>query len=216
VTDFGDVDRVSQKLISANATIFLLAVYLLCAALDVINLLGAAADPQAVARFACSLRPFAIVALPDSLGRSAQFVADQCSGEVREPTISIIFLSIKLTMAVLAFIVLWGFVCWRPEGFRAVSDNYRQRFEEPGGYRKELKKFSINSLGILFFLFCCLLLASVGASERTLRFAVTLKIVVEDGLAVAIPAVALDVTAKAFLFFSLAGANRNSGLKQDN
>jgi hypothetical protein len=60
-------------------------------------------------------------------------------------------------------------------------------------------------------LFCCLLLASVGASELALRFAVPLKFVVEDGLAVANPAVALDITAKAFLFISLAGANRNSG-----
>jgi hypothetical protein len=127
MTDFGDVDQVSQKLISANATIFLLAVYFLCASLDVFNLLGGTVDPQAVGRFACSLRPLAIVAVPDVSGRATKFVADQCSGEAREPTISIIFLSIKLTVGVLAFIVLWGFAYWRPEAFRAVSDNYWQR-----------------------------------------------------------------------------------------
>jgi hypothetical protein len=160
MADFGDVDQLSQKLISANATIFLLVVYFLSAALDVINLLGATVDPQAVAHFACSIWPLAVVGMPKVSGRSSQFVADQCFGEAREPTISIIFFSIKLTMATLAFVILWGFVSWRPEAFRAVRDSYWQPFKVPGGYRKEIRTFGRNSLGVMFFLFCCLLLAS--------------------------------------------------------
>lgn len=210
MSDFAEADQVSQKLISVQATIFLLAVYFLSAALDVIDLLGGTSDPPAIAGFACSIRSLALVTIPSISGRSAQSLADQCLGAAREPTFSMIFFSVKMTMAILAFVVLWGFVYWRPDGFRELTDYYGKRFGEPGGYRNELRTFVKKSLGVIFFLFCCLLLASFGASEPGLKFALALKFVVEDGLAIAIPAVMLDVTAKAFLFiaFSLTHKTR--------
>jgi hypothetical protein len=204
MSDFGYVGQVSQKPLAGRATGFLLIVYFLSAALEIIDLLGTAINPVAVSDFACSIQAFAIIQIPDMSGHSSPFVTDPCLGAAHEPTFSLIFLSVKLTMAIFAFAILWGFVGWRPDGFCALRDDYWQRFGAPGGYRNELKTFGRNSFGVIFFLSSCLLLACICASIPELSFALALKFIVEDGLAVAIPAVALDVTARALLFVSFA------------
>jgi hypothetical protein len=210
-----DTDQVSKRLILGDSTgVVLLVAFFLSAALDVINLVGTAINPQGLGRFACSISRLAIVGPPDFSRSPLRFVADQCLGPAGEPPISIIFLSIKITVAILAFIILWGCVLLRPDGLRAMNDNYYRRFQVSGGYRKEIEAFGKKSLVRVFFLLCLLLLVSISASdsasEQTLRALVWFKFLFEDGLAVAIPAIALDLSATSVVFISIALAQWNS------
>jgi hypothetical protein len=60
MADFDDGVQDGQKLVSIYATVFVLAVYVLSAGLDVIDLFLVVADPKLVARLACSIQPFAL------------------------------------------------------------------------------------------------------------------------------------------------------------
>jgi hypothetical protein len=207
--DFDESELSAPKLISLHASIFLLAIYFLSAGLDVADSFLAIADPEPVTKFACAIRPLAIVPVPNLSKLSPYWLADQCLGGLREPAISMIFFSVKLTMALVAFFVLWGFLFWSPKEFWLLKDFYWQRFRAPGGYRKELKSFSGTSIGIIAFLTCCLLLASVSASDPKAGFILASKFVVEDGLAIAIPGMMFDAVVRAFLFISFAWLYRN-------
>jgi hypothetical protein len=204
--DFSDREVDKLRLSSVYGGAFLLAVYPLSAALDVADLFLAIVAPGSVAKLACEIQPLALVAIPFS---SLSPISDPCRGEFHEPAISLIFFSVKLTMAFLAFAVLW--VCWNPDGFRSMRDIYWRRFKATGGYRKELKSFARNSSGIIIFLTCCFLLASIDAADPSMRFILGAKFVLEDGVTVAIPAVAMDFIAKASLFIFFAWTHRNSG-----
>jgi hypothetical protein len=204
--DFSDREVDKLRLFSVYGTAFLLAVCTLSAALDVANLVLSIVAPGSVVKLACEIQPLALVAIPFS---SLSPIADACRGEFHEPSISLIFFSVKLTMALLAFAVLWA--CWNPNSFRSMRNSYWSRFKAPGGYRKELKSFTRNSSGIMIFLTCCFLLASIGAADPSTRFILGAKFVLEDGLTVAIPAVAIDFIAKASLFILFAWTHRNSG-----
>jgi hypothetical protein len=203
--DFGDSEVDGQRLASVSATVFLLAVYTLSAGLDVADLFWSIVAPKSVATLACLLQPLALVAIPFS---SLSTISDACLGEFRYPAISLTFFSVKLTMAVLAFVVLW--VCWNPDGFKAMRDIYWLRFKAPGGYRKELKSFARNSTGIFVFLTCCFLLASILAADPKLSFALGGKFVLEDGLTIAMPVLAMDFITKASVFGFFAWTHRNS------
>jgi hypothetical protein len=203
--DLSDREVDKLRLFSVYGTAFLLAVYTLSAALDVADLFLSIVAPGSVAKLACEIQPLALVAIPFP---SRSPISDACHGEFHEPAISLIFFSVKLTMAFVAFAVLW--VCWNPDGFRSMRDSYWRRFKATGGYRKELKSFARNSSGIVIFLTCCFLLASIGAADPSTRFILGTKFILEDGLTVAIPAVAIDFIAKASLFILFAWTHRNS------
>ena len=111
--DFSDPEVDKLGLFSAYGSAFLLAVYALSAALDVADLFLSIPVPGSVAKLACEIRPLALVPIPFS---SLSTTSDACRGEFQEPAISLIFFSVKLTMAFLAFAGLW--VCWNPDGFR--------------------------------------------------------------------------------------------------
>jgi hypothetical protein len=202
--DFGDPEVDRQTFFSVYGVAFLLTVYILCAALDVADLFLSIAAPQAVAKLACAIQPLALVAVPFSLISPA---SDPCLGQFREPAVSFIFLSVKMTMAFVAFAVLW--VCWNPDGFRSTRDIYLRRFNPAGGYRKELKSFARNSLGILVFFTSCFLLASINAADPSARFVLAAKFVVEDGVAVAAPVLVMDFIAKGSVFVFFAWTHRN-------
>ena len=199
-----EVDKLG--LFSVYGIAVLLAVYTLSATLDVADLFLAIVAPGSVVKLACDIQPLALVAIPFS---SLSPISDACRGEFHEPAISLIFFSVKLTMAFLAFAVLW--ICWNPDGFRAMRDDYWRRFKATGGYRKELKSFARNSSGIIIFLTCCFLLASIGAADPSMRFILGAKFIFEDGVTVAIPAVAIHLIAKASLFIFFAWTHRNPG-----
>jgi hypothetical protein len=203
--DFSNREVDKLRLFSVYGTAFLLAVYTLSAALDVADLFLSIVAPGSVAKLACEIQPLALVAIPFS----SLPISDACRGEFHEPAISLIFFSVKLTMALLAFAALW--VCLNPDGFRSMRDIYWRRFKATGGYRKELKSFARNSSGIIIFLTCCFLLASIGAGDPSMRFILGAKFILEDGVTVAIPAVAIDFIAKASLFILFAWTHRNSG-----
>jgi hypothetical protein len=203
--DFGDSEVDRQRLVSVYATVFLLAVYILSAGLDVADLFWSIVAPKSVAKLACQIQPLALVAIPFS---SLSTISDACLGEFRYPAISLTFFSVKLTMALLAFVVLW--VCWNPDGIKAMRDIYWLRFKAPGGYRKELKLFAKNSAGMFVFLTCCFLLASISAADPKMSFALGGKLVLEDGLAIAMPVLAMGFIAKAFVFSFFAWTHRNS------
>jgi len=204
--DGSDPEVNRQRLVSAYGAAFLLAIYILSAALDVADLLLSIAAPRSVAKLACVIQPLALLAVPFS---SLSPTSDPCFRGFHEPAISLIFFSVKLTMAFLAFAVLW--VCWNPYGLRSMRDVYWRRFKVAGGYRKELKSFAKNSLGIAVFLTCCFLLASVIAADPKTRFIWGAKFILEDGVTVAIPVVAMDFIAKGSLFVFFAWTHRNSG-----
>jgi hypothetical protein len=204
--DFSDPEVDRQRFFSVYGIAFLLTVYILSAALDVADLFLSIAAPQAVAKLACVIQPFALVTVPFSL---ISPTSDPCLGEFHEPAISLIFLSVKMTMAFVAFVVLW--VCWNPDGFRSMRDIYSRRFNATGGYRKELKSFARNSLGVLVFFTSCFLLACINAADPNARFILGAKFIVEDGAAVAIPVLAMDFIAKASVFVFFASAHRNRG-----
>jgi hypothetical protein len=204
--DLGDNEVDGQRLVSVYATVFLLAVYVLSAGLDVADLFWSIVAPQSVAKLGCLVRPLALIAVPFS---SLPTISDACLGEFRYPVISLTFFSVKLTMAFIAFVLLW--VCWKPDGFRAARDIYLRRFKAPGGYRKELKSFAKNSSGMIVFLTCCFLLASISAADPKASFILGSKFVVEDGLAAAIPVLAMNFIARVSVFGFFAWTHRNSG-----
>lgn len=204
--DFSDPEVDRQRFFSVYGIAFLLTVYILSAALDVADLFLSIPAPQAVAKLACITQPLALVTVPFSL---ASPTSDPCLGEFHEPAISLIFLSVKMTMAFIAFAVLW--VCWNPDGFRSMRDIYLRRFNATGGYRKELKSFARNSLGIFIFFMSCFLLACINAADPSARFIVAAKFVVEDGVAIAAPVLAMDFIAKASVFIFFAWTHRNPG-----
>ena len=209
MSDFYESERSLPKLISFHAGCFLIAVFFLGAALDVADSFIAIFNHQAVAKFACAIRPLAIVPIPNFSGFSQQWIADQCMGGVRDPAISMIFFSVKLSMAPIIFFVLWGFLYQQPEGYRALKDAYWQKFRTPGGFERELKALGGRVSGVFIFLTCCLLLASSIASDPRSGFILESKFAIENGLAIAIPGMVFDYGVRAFLLVSFVQANRN-------
>jgi hypothetical protein len=209
MADFSDSERDGQRLVSTFGTVFLLFVYILSAGLDVIDLVLVGENSKSTARLACSIQSFALVPVP----LAPRTMSDPCLGEVHEPDISILFLSIKFSMAFAAFPVLWVF--WHRAGFLRLRDIYWRRFGAPGGYLRELGSFIKNSSGIFAFLACCLLFAAIEAANPAIRFALALKFVLEDGLAIAMPVMTMDLVAKASLFVSYAWTHRDSMPRHD-
>jgi hypothetical protein len=214
-SDIEDTDEVSKRLIlGADTGVVFLSAFFSSAALDVINLVGAVINPQGLGRFACSIRGLAIVEPPDFSNSPLQFVADQCLGEAHAPVISIIFLSIKMTVAILAFIILWGCVLVRPGGLIAMRDNYDRRFKIAEGYRQEItafaKKSFVRVLVSLSFLLLVFIIVSESASRQTLMTLIWFKFLIPDGLALAIPALALDISATSVVLTSIALTQWNS------
>jgi hypothetical protein len=180
---------------------FLAAIYVLCFGLDVTNIGWLPIHPQAVARLACTIWPIAIVHPPSSFSMHVQqFVPALCLGQAHQAAISIIFLSVKLTMGIFAIPVLWGYAVPKPESFIRNREMYEDRFSEPGGYRQEFKKFGGRSLGLLTFMFCWFLLVFEFDSQPILSFDVAEKILLEDILAVLIPAVSYSLPATLLVF----------------
>jgi len=64
---------------------------------------------------------------------------------------------------------------------------------------------------MIVFLTCCFLLASILAADPKASFILGSKFVVEDGLAAAVPVLAMDFIARASVFGFFAWTHRNSG-----
>jgi hypothetical protein len=196
--DYGGPQK--QMTIPRGSLPFLAAIYALCVALDAINIVGLPINPQAVTRFACAIWPLALIQPPNLFTNVSQFVATQCLGEPREPVVSIIFFSIKLTMAAVAILILWGYTALKPETFLQRREMYEQRFDKAGGCYQEFKKFAAESVGKLIFFFCSLLLTFSFVSEPILRFDVLEKVLGEDMLAVLIPTMLFSISATLLVF----------------
>jgi hypothetical protein len=188
------------------ATLPLLAVvYSLCVGLDLVNYVGFPVDPQGVTQFACGIWPWAVIKLPVMSGSS---VADRCSGQLTSGLVSLIFLSIKLTMGVVAIPLIWGYVALKPQWFLRAREVYERRFAGGEKYNQELKEFMRGSLEMLIFLVCLGLLAFIWVSDPPRRYAVSEKLLLEDFLAVAIPAVFFSQSAIAVVFYYFEGERR--------
>jgi hypothetical protein len=209
MADFDEAEQRLPKLISFHASCFLIAVFFLGAALDVADSFITIVNHQAVAEFACAIRPLAVVPVLNFSGFSQQWIADQCMGQVRDPAISMIFFSIKLSMAPIVCLVLCEFLCERPEGFWALKAFYWQKFSTRGGFERELKAFGKSVSGVFIFLTCCLLLASSIASDPRSSFILESKFAIENGLAIAIPGMTFVYGIRAFFFASFARAARS-------
>jgi hypothetical protein len=186
---------------------FLFAIYALCAGLDVINYVGFSVSPQGVTQFACEVWPWALIKLPVM---TASSVVDQCSRQVPVSTItiSLIFLSIKLTMGIVAFPLVWAYVALKPQWFLQAREIYEERFAGGEKYNQELKEFTGESLGMLTFLMCLGLLVFVWVSDPPRRYAISEKILLEDFLAVIIPSTLFGISAVAVVFRCFQGKHR--------
>ncbi|MDR3464472.1 MAG: hypothetical protein P4M07_00875 [Xanthobacteraceae bacterium] len=185
---------------------FLLLVCAICIALDAINLVGMATDPQRVSQLACSLRPL-IAVWPLNLSIfSSQYISAQCLGQASEETVSTIFLAIKLTMGVAAIPILVEFIVRWPEKFLTMRDYLHQRFDRPGGYREELLKFGRSELRIYGFLIFMVAFVTVMTTER---FNVRARVLLETFVSVAIPTVIACSLAIAAVFISFALKRRS-------
>ena len=90
-------DRSAQLNVPYGALPFLAVLYVICAALDLVNVFGSSGDPKAVGQFACSLARYAIIGAPNLAVNTLDYVARECAGDVREPAISMAFLAVKLS-----------------------------------------------------------------------------------------------------------------------
>lgn len=188
---------------------FLLLICAVCISLDGINLFGMATDPQAVSKFACSLRPLIIVWPLNLSIFSTQYINAQCLGQATKETVSIIFLAIKLSMSVAAIPILVEFIARWPEKFLAMRDDLYQRFGRPDGYREELRKFGKIELRIYGVLVFMTLFVTMMTTE--IRFDVRGRVLLETFVSVSIPTVIACSLATAAVFISFAS---NSRLRQ--
>ena len=77
-----------------------------------------------------------------------------------------------------------------------------KRFGAEEGYNRELRKFVNRAAGTTGFCVLCLVLASVGVSDPTLRFDIIAKFLIEDVLVIALPVVVLDIVMTSYVFLS--------------
>lgn len=185
---------------------FLLLICAICVVLDGINLVGMTTDPQAVSQFACSLRPLIIVWLPNLSIFSSQYIDAQCLGQASKETVSIIFLAIKLTMGVAAIPILVEFIARWPEKILTMRDYLYQRFDHPGVYREELRKFGrveLRLYGVLIFL-----TVFVTMTTTDIRFNVQARVLLETFVSVSIPTAVACSLAAAAVFISFALKSR--------
>jgi hypothetical protein len=190
-------EQMPQMTVPPAARLFLLLVFVLCVGLDLVNFESIVVGPQGVLPFACELWPWALIKLPVL---SASSVADQCSGHQQVRSIPLIFLSLKLTMSVVAFPLIWAYVALKPQWFMQAREVYEQRFASGEKYDQEFRKFAGQSLGIMAFLICLGLFAFMCVTDHPRRFSFS-EIFVEDFLAVAIPAVLYSISAVALVFY---------------
>jgi len=131
---------------------FMLGILLIGLVLDVFDVWGRNYAPNTLAHTACGLRPFAMIASPFVANQLIDFVNTQCFGESVEPTFSIIFFMTKLSLALVTFLIFWGFVYLKPANFIEGRDQYFQALETTGTRLKTLKKsvFQILWLSLIF------------------------------------------------------------------
>jgi hypothetical protein len=187
---------------------FLLLICAFCISLDGINLVGMATNPQAVSKFACSLRPLIIVWPPNLSIFSTQYINAQCLGQATKETVSIIFLAIKLTMSVAAIPILVEFMARWPEKFLAMRDYLHERFDRPDGYREELRKF--GSIELRMYGLSIFMMVFVTMMTTEIRFDVRGRVLLETFVAVSLPAVIACSLATAAVFISFASKGRRA------
>lgn len=201
--------RVALMKLPRGCLPILLGILIVSIVLDTINLAGFPANREAVGKFACSLRPFALTGPLNIWIHPSQDVASQCAGHPDALAISVIFLAVKMTMSLGAAVIFFGLVICRPETFRATRDELQRRFQEAGRYQHELKEFMKSSIGILVPLISLLLLISISLDTR---FDVRAKVVLEDGTILLLPIAIVCIASSGFMFASFAWSRRRAGV----
>jgi hypothetical protein len=190
---------------------FLVTILVASIGLDLIDLVGRAQDPLWVTQFACSIRAFAMVGPPIASLDVLRLTTEQCLMLPCEPMASIVFLAVKLSLALWAILILMALIAISPENLEEMQNALFERFKEPGGFDQVLRKFGsfvFESCGLSV---CLLLLASLTASDSASHFVADEKFVIEDFLVVAIPTLTVSLITSGYVIFSFA---LQSGLRR--
>lgn len=199
MTTAGELDRLSREIVPKPARSLAICVYAACVLLDAIALLGLDIPNSAVARFACAIRPLGAVSAPLFADELLRFSAKQCVETVHEPTISIVFLSIKLALGILLVPVVCFAVLLRPRGMTAFCEAFREYAVDREAYFREMKRWAWRFLILIpFDVICVLLTARSSLSDFNTSFAH--KLFLENGAAIVVPATAFAAIIVAVMF----------------
>lgn len=119
-------------------------------ALDIFDVSGRSAAPATLISFACNAFPYTKLVsfmFPDGM---LDFIQSNCRIGVAEPTVSMIFFMLKMSIAVMFIVPLVVFICCYPQHFLSVRETYFDKFRKPNGVKKEIQMFlslvTINAL----------------------------------------------------------------------
>jgi hypothetical protein len=183
----GELDHLRRNIIPRPARWIATAVYCCCVVLDVVWLLGLETSPAGVAHFACTARSFGVVSSPLFSEELLHCAAKQCAEIASEPSISIIFLSIKFALAMMVVPLLSCSVLLRPQGLVAFCSALGEFTQEWEAYYRERNLWAKRILIVVAVDFLGVLLSSQ-ATVAEFNTSVLHKLFVEDGLAMLLPA----------------------------
>ena len=178
-----EFNRLNRDVVPKPARRIVMGLYVCCALLDIVGLFGLEIAPSTLSRYACSMRPMGVISAPFFSEELIRYGAEQCSGGMSEPLVSIIFLSIKFALGMLVLLLVCGFVAVRPEGLVALYNYLCRRIAIPGGYLHEFKRWGRRFLIVVTFDVVGILLSS-RTTVSNFNTSLAHKLFVEDGLSV--------------------------------
>ena len=153
--------------------------------LDSIEIFGRHSAPEALGHFACSMLPFTRISTPLVSHRLVDFAQQQCTAQPHEPALSILFLMLKMTMAILTGVIMgiWIYIIpvWLlPRRLRTMRtetfDRITNAIGQTGGIAGNIKRNLPIMIGLVLFCF------AVPLSRQTLDFKITpVSKIMEDG-----------------------------------
>lgn len=153
-----------------------------------------------LSRFACTVLPLAKMASPVTSKELLGFVHTQCLGELaQEPAPAVIFQMLKMTLAFLSVVPLWGYTyVFMREKIIGTRKKYTRLFREKNGLLKDSVKFA----GALLLIggSCFVGIARVSMIQTQANYATDVlhKLFIEDVVAAGIFLLTAAITAFVF------------------
>jgi hypothetical protein len=187
VNDAGKLNNLNRGIVPKPLGHIITGFYYSCILLDLAVLIATAMYPNAVARFACEIRPMGAIAWPLFAEDLLRYSAEQCLGAMKEPSTSIILLSMKFSMGMLIFPLVCSVVAYRPQGLLTLIDACFLRVKHSEVYYGELRRW-LYRLAIVVALDTAGILLSSFTKVADFNTSIVHKIALEDGFAILIPA----------------------------
>lgn len=182
-----ELDRLGKKIVAMPARIIIGALSICCLALDVIGLLGLEVSPTGLGRFACAVRPFGMISSPLFSDELLRYVATQCSDVAREPSISIVFLSVKFSFGMLMLLVACCSLIVSPQGFASLCIALEKYATDDESYYRERRRWAKRNLIVVGLDVLGIFLTSQ-ATVSDFDTSLVHKLFVENGMAILVPA----------------------------